>query len=144
MLNLKNRPLNFLRFGLARTKELLKDVNKVYDGLAVPANILLYQYKSTPAIIYSLGHPFYVDPMSYLFAQPFTKFKKKIEKGSEFKPSFVKLMSGYGLDSNKFIGSNASLVDHLLEDKKHLETFVDSCLSFQFDSVYNVMKEAKS
>lgn len=143
MLNIKGRPLNYLRFGLARTKDLLKDISRIYDGLVIPANILLYQYKSTPAIVYNLNQPYFVDPMSYLFAHPFEKFKKKIEKGVAFKPSFVKLMAGYGLNSQDFIGKTNSLVDYLREDTSNLTRFTENCMDFQYNSVYNVMKEAK-
>ncbi len=43
MLKTKDEPLVFIRYGLSRKKGLLKDFNKLYDGLVIPANFLLYQ-----------------------------------------------------------------------------------------------------
>ncbi len=142
MLKSNNGPQTFLRFGLPRTKELLKDVSKVYNGIVVPANILLYQYKSTPAIVYSLNQPFFCDPMSYLFAQA-DRFKRKIEKGEQFKPSFEKLLIGYGIDPQFVLTQTRKLTDSLNTSQEDLESIIDNCFDFQINNVEKTLLEAE-
>src|ERR1044072_9437057 len=143
MLKIQNdTPQNFLRYGLPRTKELLKDINRVYDGVVIPANILLYQYKSTPSVVYQLNRPFFIDPMSYLIAQPFERFKRRIEKGNAFKPSFDKLLKGYGLDSRMFLDDQAKLTDYLNLKDGHLHSFIESCMDFQWNTIEKTLVAA--
>ncbi len=143
MLKSNDTPQTFLRYGLPRTKELLKDLSRVYDGIVIPANILLYQYKGTPAIIYHLNRPFFIDPMSYLFAQPFEAFKKKLEKGNAFKPSFEKLLIGYGVDPKKFLNDNSKLTAYLAASKNNLHSFVNNCLDFQINKIEETILSAQ-
>ena len=75
-------------------------MRKSYDGLVLPGNILLYQYKATPNVIYMTEKPFFVDPMSYLFGKRFEKLKREISPCNfKFKPSFEKLVFGHGVKS---------------------------------------------
>jgi hypothetical protein len=139
MLNIKNRPITYLRFGISRKKDFLKDARKAYDGLVLPANILLYQYKSTPSIIYMCQQPFFVDPMSYLFGQPFESFKQKVK----FKPSFHKLMLGHGLVPEKFIHTDYIELLSTLGTEDNLEKFISNTLRFQYENVWSTIQEAK-
>lgn len=135
-------PENYIRFGMQRKKDFLKDAQKAFGGLVIPANILLYQYKSIPATIYGFnGKPFIIDPMSYLFGQEFEAFKRKLDDGSyEFKPSFSKLMINHGMDVSTFIGLNyKELLGHL-KKPGNMKAFVDNCLSFQSDFALNNFK----
>lgn len=129
-------PENYIRFGMQRKKEFLKDVAKAYDGLAIPANILLYQYKATPLVIYMCDDkPFFVDPMSYLFGQPYEEFKRKIKGGVEFKPSFEKLMENHGLNVADFLPyTYEKLLAFIHESRNNLKIFVDNSLTFQRDT----------
>src|SRR5688500_18151543 len=97
MLEQLHAPLIFLRFGLHRKKNFLRDIRRAYQGIVLPANILLYQYKSTPPVVFNCNKPFFVEPMSYLLGQPYKDFKQRLEKGPRFKPSFQRLMEGHGL-----------------------------------------------
>ncbi|WKZ60535.1 MAG: hypothetical protein QY309_03455 [Cyclobacteriaceae bacterium] len=135
----------FLRYGLSRKKDLLKDMKPTYDGLIIPANILLYQYKGTPAVIYTTGQPFAVDPMSFLFAHPLSDFKKRIAKGSQkFKPSFAKLVTGYGENPEFFLSTDyRTLVEYLTKNEKRLSPFVDNCLEFQWSLVQSTISKSK-
>ncbi len=145
MLKTKDEPLVFIRYGLSRKKGLLKDFNKLYDGLVVPANLLLYQYRGTPAIVYGCNQPFFVDPMSYLFAHPFNDFKKRIEKGGyKFKPSFAKLVEGYGENPDYFLQqSYYSLVDYLFKSENKLFGFIEKCLEFQWTNINDTINKSK-
>lgn len=90
-------PQNWVRFAVQYKKEFLRDMRSLYDGLVIPANILLYQYKATPTLIYMCqDRPFTVDPMTYLLALPLNAFT--LESG-DIKPSFERLVTeGHGLN----------------------------------------------
>lgn len=145
MLERKDRPLLYLRYGLARKKEFLRDFKTLYDGIVLPANVLLYQYKGTPAVVFRAGQPFFVDPMSYLFAHPLEDFKKRVEKGSpKFKPSFSKLIQGYGENPDYFLRPNyLTLVDYLLSNEGRLRPFIENCLKFQWSNVNDTINASK-
>jgi len=145
MLRSSEEPQVFIRYGLSRKKNLLRDTRDWYDGLVIPANLLLYQYRGTPAVIYYCRQPFFIDPMSYLFAYPFEDFKKRITKGeSKFKPSYVKLIEGYGEDPEILHNQNYyTLVQYLLNSKKELGTFINNCMNFQFNNVNDTINNSK-
>lgn len=145
MLKVSDQPQVFLRYGLSRKKELLRDFTKLYDGIVVPANILLYQYKGTPAVVYSCNQPYFVDPMSYLFAHPLADFIKRITKGtSKFKPSFTKLVMGYGEDPAYFLRQDyRTLVEYLTKNESKLSPFIDNCIDFQLNAVNKTINNSK-
>ena len=139
---LNSKPINFLRFGLQRKKDFLKDVKRAYDGLVLPANILLYQYKATPSLIHMCKDKlFFIDPMSYLFGQPYEEFKRLIDGRKEFKPSFEKLMEAHGLSVEHFLEFNYNDLLKHLSIKSNLKTFVDNCLDFQANTVSENLKK---
>jgi hypothetical protein len=144
MLKLENGPKTYLRFGISRKKEFLRDVRKTYDGLVIPANLLLYQYKSTPSVVLMCDHSFFVDPMSYLLGQSFQDFKRQLKKGPGFKPSFNKLMEGHGLDSNKFLSSDYNALLKLLKlSDDNVTVFINNALDFQKNKIRESLKDAR-
>src|ERR1035441_6884315 len=144
MLDANSVPLTFLRFGIQRKKDFLRDVGKTYNGLVLPANILLYQFRSTPTVIFMCQKAFFVDPMSYLFGQPYESFKKRVKKGNvRFKPSFEKLMIGHGLEPDAFIPFDYTNLLKFLGASRNLEAFCDNCFTFQRDSVWKTIEEAE-
>ena len=145
MLDEEDRPLTFLRFGIQRKKDFLRDVKKAFDGLVLPGNILLYQYRSTPLAVFMCERPFFVDPMSYLFGQPFEDFKQRVQKGPRFKPSFHRLMEGHGFKNpDKFLPYDYTEILRFLNSSEHnLSIFVDKALSFQKNNVWERIQEAQ-
>jgi hypothetical protein len=144
MLDGTTAPLDFLRFGIQRKKAFLKDVGQAYNGIVLPANILLYQFRSTPTVIFMCQKPFFVDPMSYLFGQPYESFKKRVKKGGlRFKPSFEKLMQGHGLDPEAFIPFDYTTLLRFLAEDKNLQAFCAKAFGFQRDSVWKTIQEAE-
>jgi hypothetical protein len=131
---------------MQRKKEMLRDVQKAFDGLVLPGNILLYQYKSTPLLVHMCkGKQFFVDPMSYLFGQPFEEFKEKVRDGYEFKPSFERLMRYHGLTVENFIEYDyLTLLKFIDARPNNLDVFVTNSLNFQLETVReNLKKYAK-
>ena len=128
-------PRIYIRYGIARKKSLLKDVARAYDGLVLPGNVLLYQHRSTSSVPLMCEKPYFVDPMSYLFGQPYEDFKKRTKKGTNFKPSFVKLFAAHGLDPEHIEYSYTKLLNRLASNDSALSKFVNSALDFQQDTV---------
>ncbi len=144
MLETNQGPLTFLRFGIQRKKSFLRDVSRAYDGLVLPANVLLYQYRSTPSAVLMCGKPFFVDPMSYLFGQPYEVFKQRVRQGEpKFKPSFQRLMQGHGLTPEDFLPYDyTALLRFLGRPGRNLEIFVENTLGFEWNKVWNTLREA--
>ena len=94
-------PQNWIRFGLQKKKEFLQDTSRLFDGLIVPANILFYQYKATPTLVWMCkDRLFCVDPMSYLLGRPIEALVGRL---GELKPSLRKLIErGHGLSADGF------------------------------------------
>jgi len=65
------RPNVFLRYGLARDKDIIREIarRQLTDAIVVPANILAHQAAVTPYYVRSFGVPYLIDPMSYLFSR---------------------------------------------------------------------------
>lgn len=136
----------FLRFGIQRKKAFLRDARQAFEGLVLPANILLYQYRSTPSVVLLCEKPFFVDPMSYLFGQPYDVFKQRLKKGGEaFKPSFRRLMAGHGLDPATFIAYDyRALMKFLAKSDENVATFSRNALSFQWNNVWDSIQKGQS
>lgn len=139
------RPHIYLRFGLHKKKDLMRDAGGTYDGIVLPANILLYQAKATPSVVFSVNKPFFVDPMTYLFGHPFEQFKRRSKKGNEeFKPSFRRLIEGYGLTPDTLLDIDSlSFAGDLDKSTQRLESFVEFCLDFQVKPVFQTAVEAE-
>ena len=144
MLEARKGPSIFLRFGIQRKKSFLRDVSRSYDGLVLPANVLLYQYKSTPSVVFMCQKPYFVDPMSYLFGQPYEAFKQRATQGNtKFKPSFDRLLIGHGLTPATFLPYEyTTLLRFLQQPQGNLEVFVANTLGFQRDRVWETLRGA--
>jgi hypothetical protein len=90
------------------------------------------------------GKPFVVDPMSYLFGQPYEQFKRRVRGGPQFKPSFDRLMLGHGLEPREFLEySYERLLAFLRGSRRNSEKFIRNALSFQWDRVWETISSAR-
>ncbi len=136
-------PHNLIRFGMQRKRGFLRDFSRLYDGLVIPANILLYQYKTTPLLIYGCKEkPFTVDPMTYLFGYPsFDLFIRRTkEGGSDFKPSFKRLLEAHGLRSEMNLKGRNDVFKYLAPEKR-LTDFVRRSVALQTDTLLTNFKK---
>lgn len=62
-------PWNFYRLGPTKEKELFKRRRETYDGVVVPAHIASYYAAFCAEFIGGLQKPYFIDPMTYLFAR---------------------------------------------------------------------------
>lgn len=117
-------PTNWIRFGPHKKREFLKDYASLYDGLAVPAHILAYQYKATPTLLWMCAdRPFFVDPMTHALAGH--------EPRSTLKPSVAKLAEvAYSIPAEMLSKGALLTWMHELSDTA-LSEFVMNVLRFE-------------
>jgi len=99
----------YIRFGVHKDREVLKEMSEHMTGICVPAHILAYTPDPTKAAIYYTQKPFFIDPMTYRFAEQDISTYVVVDtkdKKSKFKPSIKKLVEKYALtdffDNNGF------------------------------------------
>lgn len=61
--------LNFYRLGPTKEKALFKKHKDVYKGIIIPAHIASYFSKFCAGFIGSLQKPYFIDPITYIFAR---------------------------------------------------------------------------
>jgi len=87
----------YIRFGVHKEREILNEMKGYISGLCIPCHILSYTQDPTIAAIKYVEKPYFIDPMTYIYAtHDFPKYlaKKESEDGKKqikFKPSIQKL-----------------------------------------------------
>jgi len=81
----------FYRYDFAVT-QVLVDLSSKYYGIAVSAHILSYTPTSVVQILNETGKPFFIDPMTFVFARNLDNISRK----GKIRRSYLKLMEDYG------------------------------------------------
>ena len=99
-----------IRFGVHKDRETIRSLRDSISGMVVPAHILCYSTNATIAAISYIQKGYYIDPMTYLYAdvniKDYVVYDEKAKK-NRFKPSIAKLTDSYGL-TTLFEGRNYS------------------------------------
>ncbi len=90
----------FIRFGVHKDREVLKQLRDSFAGVVIPAHILAHSSDATRAAVDYIDRQYFIDPMTYIFtseniASYITQNKK--DDGIKFKMSIEKLTADYGL-----------------------------------------------
>jgi len=141
------KPWSFYRLGPTKEKELFKRHRATYDGLVIPAHIASYYHKFCSEFVGSLGKPYFIDPMTYIFANDpaqLKRFVKDKETGrtkrdasgrrrkGDVKRSYSKLIEQhYQGVVQTAVEDDRPLVPGDLADADVLTHFVESILEFQ-------------
>lgn len=90
----------FIRFGVHKDREVIKDLRSSLAGIVVPAHILSYSPNPTIAAIDYINRPYYIDPMTYIYSgsdiADYVVLNKKTRR-KQFKPSISKMTKDYDL-----------------------------------------------
>lgn len=86
-------PQLFYRLGLTREQDLYRNYLGTYHGIAIRANYLAYFQKFTISLLLDIKKPFFIDPVSYIFAR---EPKQVLNSKGVLKKSYEKLASFYG------------------------------------------------
>jgi hypothetical protein len=114
----------FIRFGVHKDREVIKELRELLSGIFIPAHILSYSPNPTIAAVDYINKPYYIDPMTYVYAvdniADYLVSDKKTG-GRKFKPSISKLTDDYDL-AGHFAASNYAA----LTPADFTDTFVDA------------------
>ena len=141
----ESAPWNFYRLGLTREKELFKRRRDAYSGVVVPAHIASYYAKFCTEFIGSLQKPYFIDPITYIFARRpsallrFVKDRKghtkrdaagKKQKG-DMKRSFRKIVEAYGELITNVVQAGRPLEVSDFANDRLVSEFVTKVVNFQ-------------
>ena len=141
------KPWSFYRLGPAKEKEIFKRHRDTYDGVVVPAHIASYYYAFCSEFIGSLGKPYIIDPMTYIFANDPTQLKKFLKdkktgrskrdglgrkKKGDVKRSYMKLIEEHYQGPIKAaVDADRRLEPADFKDITAMRNFVQNVLDFQ-------------
>jgi hypothetical protein len=136
-----NRPYNFLRLGIHAERKYFEKENNLFTGVALNGTTVALTPEPTGILLnFSIRppKPFFVDPLTYVFAcEP--KYVKK-EDGKDIKRSIKKMVNFFGEPLSKIAGKKALSPDEL-KDKKTMEWFCARVLSFQKEPLSVALSE---
>jgi hypothetical protein len=153
----ENAPWNFYRLGLTREKELYKRRRDTYTGVLVPAHIASYYAKFCTEFIGSLQKPYFIDPITYMFARQhsallrYLKDKKgrtkrdvagKKQKG-DLKRSFRKIVESYGSLISSAVANQRAVVPSDFSDDALVSEFVTAVIEFQRSKLASLPEKYK-
>lgn len=141
------KPWSFYRLGPTKEKELFKRHRATYDGVVIPAHIASYFHKFCSEFVGSLGKPYFIDPMTYIFANSPAHLKRFVKdkdtgrtkrdasgrkmKGN-VKRSFTKLIEqDYQGVVKVAVDGDRQLVPGDFTDADALSHFVEKVVEFQ-------------
>lgn len=123
----------FFRIGTVGEKEIFRLHKDNYHGIVVGAHFAAFYNDWTPTFLRKLNKPFFVDPMTYVFARDL----QNIKKNGEIRKSYEKLIDWYGPPLESLL-TNRQLIpkDFLVQGKFNtalVNKIVSKTLSFQAD-----------
>lgn len=95
-------------------KNLFENVKTTYHGVVVSAHLASFYKVSMTTFLTSLGKPFFVDPMTYVFARDI----QNIKRGDEFRKSYQKLIDWYGGKIKQLLQQRQLLPTDFVRSKK--------------------------
>lgn len=141
------KPWSFYRLGPTKEKELFKRHRDTYDGVVIPAHIASYYNKFCAEFVGSLGKPYFVDPITYIFANDPRQLKRFVKdkntgrtkkdahgrkKKGDIRRSYSKLIDeDYQSLVRVAVDDNRSLVPSDFADRNALNQFVQNVVEFQ-------------
>ena len=115
----------YYRFGVAE-KTAFRDKSDSYHGIVISAHIVAYYSTSIREFLRTIGKPFFVDPMTYVFARDPDHIKRK----GKLRKSYKKLSERYG-EVIENIAGITPLDPHVFTDAGVIDDFASIVLSFQ-------------
>jgi|GEM_PF-2449068 len=141
------RPWSFYRLGPTKEKELFKRHRDTYDGVVIPAHIASYYHTFCAEFVGSLGKPYFIDPMTYIFANDPAQLKRFVKdrqtgrtkrdasgrkRKGEIKRSYSKLIEqDYQEVVQLAVDDNRPLTPSDFADADALSRFVRRVVGFQ-------------
>ncbi len=153
------KPWCFYRLGPTKEKGLFKKQRDTYDGVIVPAHIASYFSKFCTEFVGSLGKPYFIDPLTYIFANDpsfirrFIKDKETgrtirdrfgVKKKGDIKRSYLKLVEeDYKGVVKKVVDKNRSITPKDFAKAEVRKKFVSQVISFQLNRLSEIPPKYK-
>lgn len=122
----------YIRFGVHKDREILKETRSSFQGMVVPAHILSHTTDATCAAIDYIDKPYFIDPMTYIFNRD--NIRSYITKDSDdkdkFKMSIEKMANDYGL-LDHFVENSYKALEPSMFTDSFINTFCKRTLEFQ-------------
>jgi len=141
------KPWSFYRLGPTKEKELFKRHRDTYDGVVIPAHIASYYSKFCSEFIGTLGKPYFIDPLTFIFSNDSSQIRRFVKdkntgrtkrdrfgnkKKGDVKRSYLKLVENeYCEKIKEVVEENRSLNPNDFADSKIMEQFVNKVVQFQ-------------
>jgi hypothetical protein len=151
-------PWTFYRLGPTNEKELFKRRHETYEGVVVPAHIASYYSAFSAEFIGGLRKPYFIDPMTYVFAQDpshLRRFKKDKTTGrtlrdslnqkikGDIKRSYTKLITEYAGVVETSIAEGRRLTPSDLAEAENAQTLVRKVIDFQLQRLASIPAKYK-
>jgi len=153
------RPWSFYRLGPTKEKGLFKRRRETYDGVVVPAHIASYYSKFCSEFIGSLGKPYIIDPLTYIFANDPLQIKRFLKnkktgrtlvdrfgnkRKGDVKRSYRKLVENeYTEIIGNVVAQGRSVIPADFENVQGTEQFVTQVVAFQRDRLASIPAKYK-
>lgn len=140
-------PWLFYRLGPTKEKELFKRRRDTYDGVVIPAHIASYYCAFCAEFVGSLGKPYFIDPITFIFANDPTQLKRFVKdkdtgrtkrdglgrkKKGDVKRSYSKLIEqDYQGIVKAAVDADRPLVPSDFADAAAMTEFVQKVIDFQ-------------
>lgn len=136
----------YIRFGVHKDRGVIKSLRDSISGMFIPAHILCYSTNATIAAIKYINKGYYIDPMTYIYADGIQAYVVPDIKGSQdkkFKPSIAKLTDNFGL-AEFFKNNNfeALTPKDILDNDLFAEEFCKKNIELQMNKIEDEKKGA--
>jgi hypothetical protein len=128
----------FYRLGTAGEKTVFESHPTTYEGIAVGANLAAFYPDWLPTFLKTVRKPFFVDPVTYVFARSL----ENIKKDSDVKKSFYKLAKAYSDKLTNLIGKEGRqlIPKDFWTDKQYNAKFIEDLAKNVIDFQMRVMQ----
>jgi len=136
----------FYRIGSVAESKIFEEMNRYYYGIVINANLVSLYSKWLPVFLQKLGKPFFIDPMTYVFAFDL----ENIKKNDDIRKSFEKLLTFYGSKIKRVIFDEKRELlpeDFIKKDKWNenlINDFLNNVLSLQKNLIANQFQQTLS
>lgn len=119
---------NFYRLGTVGEKSLFEDMKEYYSGIVIGAHFAAFYPDWSPTFLSKVRKPFFIDPMTYVFARNLDNIKKE----DNFKKSYEKLINVFEKNIRVILEKRQLIPrDFLVTNTKLIEEFTKSIINFQ-------------
>lgn len=129
----ERHPKLFCRIGIAAEKVIFEDNQELFDGFIMPAHIGAYYEATYPTYMRRIRKPYFIDPMTYVFAQN----RELVLSSGNLRNSFEKLLKKYGGEFERLARHGTLSKSDFLEDDSWKDDLLDglatSVLEYQRD-----------